>query len=49
MEDMLYSWLKVNLFILVDQRLPDLANKNIECPFKFEFQMSHVKFGAYLY
>ena len=46
MEDMLCPLLKVNLSILVDQWLPDLANKNIECPFKLEFWMSHVKFGT---
>lgn len=43
---MLCPLLKVNLSILVDQWLPDVANKNIECPFKLEFRMSHVKFGT---
>lgn len=48
-----------NFFLLLG--LPDLANKNMECPFKCEFQgnekdeysmsisMSHAIFGTYLH
>lgn len=43
MEEVLCSLLKVNLSIfVVDQRLPDLANTNIECLVKFEFQINNV-------
>lgn len=39
-------WKRENYQIM---KLPDLANRDTGCPFKFEFQMGHTIFGTYLY